>query len=149
MYPLIKTYITKKMQTITPKKFMGMIKKRTCCVLDVRTDDLIGGHFSQSTHIPSSDYASIKKFIGEATEDDIVVYCMYSQVRGYGTAAKLVCDFPKKRIWLLKGGFCGLFNYLIKIDEKLISNLDWTYWKKVGDGTRLDLRQPEYRHTDQ
>ena len=97
-------------------------------ILDVRGDDFKGGNLKNAQNIKSTNYNEIKLFVHD--KDNIIVHCMYSNVRGPGVAKLLKRDYPVKNIMILTGGFNKFFNDMINLDKNMIQNLDLIFWKK-------------------
>lgn len=117
------------MKHISSKQILSLYpeKIKNYLIIDVRTSDYVGGHLINAHHIPINDYITIKNIVED--QKNIIIYCMFSKVRGYETANKLTKDYPKKNIFLLEGGFFQLFNNLIAKNKSMICDLDWKYWK--------------------
>jgi len=96
-------------------------------IIDVRGVDFKGGNIPGAINLESYFYdKKIKPFV--ENNDNIIVHCMYSQIRGAGVVKRLIVDFPNKNIKLLLGGFNKYFNYAININKNLIENYNPEYW---------------------
>jgi len=108
--------------------FLNEDKYKQYKIIDVRGDDFKGGNIPGAINMESYNYLQkIKPFVDN--NDNIIVHCMYSQVRGAGVYKRLINDFPNKNINLLEGGFNKYFNHVIKINKNLIENYDPNCWK--------------------
>jgi len=101
-------------------------------IIDVRNDDYKGGNIPGAINIVNTNYSTIKKYVESLQQ--VIVHCMYSEVRGAGISSRLKRDFPDKNIMLLQGGFSRYFNHFINIDKTKIENLDMTCWHKTQNG---------------
>jgi len=101
-------------------------------IIDVRGVDFKGGNIPGAINLESHKYEEkIKPFVEK--NDNIIVHCMYSQIRGAGVVKRLKKDFPEKNIKLLEGGFNKYFNHVINLNLELIENYNPDYWKLIKD----------------
>ena len=114
------------MNSISILDYISTTKYKEYLVIDVRSDDFIGGNIIGAINIPSNQYNKIKLFV--ENKNNIIIHCMYSSIRGPGVVKRLVKDYPEKNIILLEGGFNKYFNEVIKINKTLIENYDLTCW---------------------
>ena len=103
---------------VTPAQLMSLlISASPPTVIDVREDDRVGGHITNSIHLPAPNLImSPAKFIPKLCQyETLVFHCMFSQVRGPTCAAKFsnAVEEAKRngqidrlpRILILEGGF--------------------------------------------
>jgi hypothetical protein len=121
------------MKTISVKKFLSEQFDKLL-ILDVRSNDFLGGNIPFAHNIPSINYKLISQYV--KPYDNIIVHCMYSSLRGPGVVKRLEIDYPNKNIMLLEGGFHKYFNEIFnqinqinKNDKCMISNINLDYWK--------------------
>lgn len=113
--------------SITVSEFLSNVIYRNYIIIDVRGIDFKGGNIPGAINLESHLYnQKIKPFV--ENNDNIIVHCMYSQVRGAGVQKRLLKDFPNKNIILLEGGFNKYLNHVINIDKNLIENFDDAFW---------------------
>ena len=113
--------------SITVSEFLSNVIYRNYIIIDVRGIDFKGGNIPGAINLESHLYnQKIKPFV--ENNDNIIVHCMYSQVRGPGVQSRILKDFPNKNILLLEGGFSKYLNHVINIDKNLIENFDDAYW---------------------
>lgn len=78
-------------------------------VVDVRDEDHIGGHVSESIHVPSTVFANKLPKLQESLADKqkVVFYCQYSQQRGPSCAKyfKMHSNQGDQNVHVLEGGF--------------------------------------------
>jgi Cdc25 family phosphatase len=116
--------------TITELLNNGLYKNYK--IIDVRGEDFKGGNIPKAINLESYMYdKKIKPFV--ENNDNIIVHCMYSQIRGAGVVKRLTKDFPTKNIKLLEGGFNKYFNYVININKDLIENYNQEDWKLIDN----------------
>jgi rhodanese-related sulfurtransferase len=109
------------------QEFLNDDSYRNIKIIDVRTDDFIGGNIPNAINIKCTNYYLIKQYVEKY--DSVIIHCMYSQIRGAGVANRLKKDYPNKKIILLSGGFSKYFNHFINIKNTKIENLNMIYWK--------------------
>jgi len=96
-------------------------------IIDVRSDDFVGGNIPGAVNIPSSQYEEGIKLYAESYST-VIVHCLYSQVRGPTIAKKLAYDYPDKEVIILRGGFTDYLNFALSSSPQKIANLDMSYW---------------------
>jgi len=127
------------------------IPKAPLIVIDVRDEDIIGGHIPGSINIPSKIFHSKAVELAKiySAKEFIVFHCMQSKNRDPICAQILKTLLPKQEnILVLDGGFEGWVVRFHKTAPHLIADFNYGYWKKILD-EMSPLRKHMYTTEDQ